>query len=290
MRELAVVCESLGRVLAPVPFVATTCTGAQIAAHATSEQRQTWLPRIAAGDAVIAFAPAPSARDVRENGGRLTGRLAGVAWAHVADALAVEVAERVWLVDLSSAGVSTQRGVTTAREIALDIELADVAVLPLGPAEFLRERWRTALACLQAGITATALRMTADYTSAREQFGKPLSSFQGVALKAADGYVDVSSIRRTARRAAWALDTGAEATLAVLTAAWWAAEGGQHCLHITQHLHGGIGADISYPVHRYFLAGRQVELLLGGASALLAELGDALAATREAGDALDAGG
>ena len=72
----------------------------------------------------------------------------------------------------------------------------------------------------------------------------------------------------------------------MLTAAWWAAEAGQHAVHITQHLHGGMGADITYPVHRYFLWGKQIELLLGGASAMLAELGETLESHPEAGDAV----
>ena len=128
--------------------------------------------------------------------------------------------------------------------------------------------------------------MTAAYTSTREQFGKPLSTFQAVALKAADAYLDTTAIQSAARQAAWMLDAGLDATLAVLTAAWWAAEGGQHCVHLTQHLHGGMGADVTYPVHRYFLWGKQIELLVGGASALLAELGDALAARPNAGDSI----
>jgi acyl-CoA dehydrogenase len=107
-----------------------------------------------------------------------------------------------------------------------------------------------------------------------------------VALKAADAYVDARVISAAALQAAWALDSGIDAMLQVLTAAWWAAEGGQHCVHITQHLHGGMGADVTYPVHRYFLWGTQTELMLGGGSRLLALLGDALADRPEAGDAL----
>ncbi|HVU60886.1 MAG TPA: acyl-CoA dehydrogenase, partial [Mycobacteriales bacterium] len=84
----------------------------------------------------------------------------------------------------------------------------------------------------------------------------------------------------------WRLDQGTDAALDVLTAAWWAAEAGQHAVHITQHLHGGMGADITYPVHRYFLWGKQIELLLGGASALLAELGEVLENHHDAGDAV----
>jgi 3-oxocholest-4-en-26-oyl-CoA dehydrogenase beta subunit len=147
-------------------------------------------------------------------------------------------------------------------------------------------REAAALAAVQAGVTDAALRLTASYTSEREQFGKPLSTFQAVALKAADAYLDATAIRATALQAAWALDNDPDPVLAVLTAAWWAAEAGQHCVHLTQHLHGGMGADVTYPVHRYFLWGKQIELRLGGASALLAALGDALDTRPDAGDAL----
>ena len=66
-----------------------------------------------------------------------------------------------------------------------------------------------------------------------------------------------------------------------MVAKWWASEGGQRVVHITQHLHGGMGADIDYPVHRYFLWGKQIEDTLGGASAQLARLGRALARHRD---------
>jgi acyl-CoA dehydrogenase len=148
-----------------------------------------------------------------------------------------------------------------------------------------------ALAATAAGVTRAALTMTAKYTSEREQFDKPLSTFQGVALKAADAYVDTTAIRATALQAAWLLDRtedgttdSREAAAAVLSAAWWAAEAGQRCVHITQHLHGGMGADVTYPVHRFFLWGKQIELMVGGASALLAEIGDVVASDLPLGD------
>jgi alkylation response protein AidB-like acyl-CoA dehydrogenase len=82
-------------------------------------------------------------------------------------------------------------------------------------------------------------------------------------------------------QAAWRLDAGRDATNDVLVAKWWASDGGQRVVHLAQHLHGGLGADIDYPVHRYFLWGKQIEDTLGGASAQLASLGAALAgATR----------
>jgi acyl-CoA dehydrogenase len=290
MVELGLVCEQLGRAVAPVPYVATTCAGLALAAHGNDDQRSVWLPRIASGDAVIAVAPAASAAGVQVVDGSLTGEMIGVPWAHVADRVLLPVQGRLWLLDPAADGVTTAaRGETTARQVALDLRLDGVAAEPVGAAgaaAWLKERWFTAWAAVQAGVTDAALRLTADYTSGREQFGKPLSTFQGVALKAADAYVDARVIAAAALQAAWAIDTGIDAMLQVLTAAWWAAEGGQHCVHITQHLHGGMGADITYPVHRYFLWGTQTELMLGGGSRLLALLGDALADRPDAGDAL----
>jgi 3-oxocholest-4-en-26-oyl-CoA dehydrogenase beta subunit len=287
--ELSLVCEQLGRAVAPVPYVATACAGLVVAAFGSDAQQQEWLPRIASGDAVIAVAPPQSTVGLRVDGGTLHGDVVGVPWAHVGDRVLLPVGGGLWLVDPAGEGVTAVRGETTAREIALDLRLDAVSAEAVGDdraAGWLEHRWLTAWGAVQAGVTGAALRLTADYTSGREQFGKPLSSFQGVALKAADAYVDARVVAAAAMRAAWALDNGMDAGPAVLTAAWWAAEGGQHCVHITQHLHGGMGADVTYPVHRYFLWGTQIELLVGGGSSLLASLGDALAERPDAGDAL----
>ena len=289
MVELGLVCEQIGRAVAPVPYVATACAGLAIAAQGSEAQRQSWLPRIAAGDVVIAVAPAASMVDVQAHDESLTGEVVGVPWAHVADRILLPHYGQLWLVDPAADGVTTARGETTARQVALDLRLHGVTAEAVGGADaaaWFEQRWLTAWAAVQAGVTDAALRLTADYTSEREQFGKPLSSFQGVALKAADAYVDARVISAAALQAAWAIDSGIDETPAVLTAAWWAAEGGQHCVHITQHLHGGMGADVTYPVHRYYLWGTQTELLLGGGSRLLALLGDALAERPDAGDAL----
>jgi acyl-CoA dehydrogenase len=292
--ELGLVCEELGRVVAPVPLVATMCGARLLAEAGTDEQREEWLPLVAAGSAVIAIAPPQSVVEAGRDGDRLSAELVGVAWAHVADLLLIPVDDTVLAIDPTTDGVSAIKGWTTAREVCLTLELDHVVAEPIGKAgaaQQLRQQWLAALAATQAGVTSGALRLTAAYTSTREQFGKPLSTFQGVALKAADGYLDTTAIESCARQAAWWLDQPGDRdpTLAVLTAAWWAAEAGQHCVHLTQHLHGGMGADITYPVHRYFLWGKQIELLVGGASALRAELGDALADRPDAGEAIAVG-
>jgi alkylation response protein AidB-like acyl-CoA dehydrogenase len=279
--EAALVLEQLGRAVAAVPLLPTVVGAAAIAGNGDQTQQQRLLPRIVEGSAVLALALPPSTAGVTVDGTRLSGDLVGVAWAHVAEIVVAVVGEQVVLLDPSAGGVTATRVETTAREVALNLSLDHAQVELLGDATTARLviSWaRTGLAAVQAGVTDAALRLTASYTSQREQFGKPLSTFQGVALKAADAYLDATAVRAAALQAAWSLDEpGLDPALAVLTAAWWAAEGGQDCVHLTQHLHGGMGADVTYPVHRYFLWGKQIELMLGGASALLAELGDALA-------------
>jgi acyl-CoA dehydrogenase len=287
--EVGLVCEQLGAHVAPIPLIATLTAAQLVSEHGSEEQRKSWLPGIAAGEVAVAIAPQQSVIAARFSEGTLSGRLVGVAWAHAADLVLVPVGDSVFGFVPSASGVTSQRGTTTAREVALDLDLTNVTAERFGDAgaaEWLRQRWFAALAATAAGVADGAVRLTASYTSQREQFGKPLSTFQAVALKAADAYLDATAIRAAARQAAWKLDRGAEARLEVLTAAWWAAEAGQHAVHVTQHLHGGMGADITYPVHRYFLWGKQIELLLGGSSSLLAELGDTLESHPHAGDAV----
>jgi len=287
--ELTLVLEQLGRVVAPIPLVDTTVAAWCLDMHGSAEQRARWVSRLVSGAAVAAVAVPASTAGLRLDGDRLSGTSIGVPWAHVADVLLLPVDDRVVCVDPHADGIASTREDTTGRAVALTMQFTNVPVEPLGGdgvGSWLVTRIRLTQSAVQAGVVDAAVRMTASYTSEREQFGKPLSTFQSVALKAADAYLDATVIRATALQAAEALDNGDDAELEILTAAWWAAEAGQHAVHLTQHLHGGMGADVTYPVHRYFLWAKQIELMLGGASALLAELGDALEAHPDAGDAL----
>ena len=121
------------------------------------------------------------------------------------------------------------------------------------------------------------MRLTAEYTKTREQFDRPIATFQAVGQRAADAYIDAEAIRLTAWQAAWRLAAGLPAAAEVAVAKFWAAEGGQRVVHAAQHLHGGIGVDRDYPLHRYFLWAKQLELTLGGATAQLLRLGALLA-------------
>jgi acyl-CoA dehydrogenase len=95
-------------------------------------------------------------------------------------------------------------------------------------------------------------------------------------------------MRVTLWQAAWRLDAGLDADRAVTVASWFAKESGQRVVHATQHLHGGMGADVDYPIHRYFLWGKEIELLLGAPSAQLSRLGRQVVADLRDGQAVSA--
>jgi 3-oxocholest-4-en-26-oyl-CoA dehydrogenase beta subunit len=303
LTELALVLEQQGRRVAPVPLWATTVLGAMpIAAFGTGEQRDRWLPGVVAGDvrlsaALTEVAASPTHRPAVHaatagDGWCLDGTAFAVPQAHLAAALLVPArcddGVIVAIVDPLAAGARLERTVTTDRQVHPHLHLdgyaldaADVLAGPERGAEavtWMLERALVGLCAIQLGVTEEAVRTTAAYLNQRHQFGRPLSTFQGTMLKAADAYIDTEAIRVTLWQAAWRLDTGRSSAEAVAAAKWWASDAGQRVVHATQHLHGGMGADIEYPIHRYFLWGKQIELMLEGPSAQLSRLGELVAA------------
>src|SRR5690606_33942978 len=146
-----------------------------------------------------------------------------------------------------------------------------------GALSWLLDRVFVALAAQQVGVGTAAVAQAVSYLNDRHQFGRPLATFQAVSHQLADCYIDLEAMRVTLWQAASALDAGGDCGTATLVAKWWATDGGQRVVHRTQHVHGGIGVDIDYPVHRYLLWGKQIAATLGSASADLARLGDLLA-------------
>ncbi|MGW0997217.1 acyl-CoA dehydrogenase family protein [Streptomyces sp. NPDC002523] len=134
-----------------------------------------------------------------------------------------------------------------------------------------------ALAAVQLGVAEGALRHAATYLTGRHQFGRPLATFQAVQHQLADCYIDIEAMRVTLWQAVTALEDGEDAERAVLVAKWWATDGGLNVVHRIQHVHGGMGVDTDYPVHRHFLWGKQISTTLGGAGADLSRLGAVLA-------------
>jgi len=308
------VIEAAGRTAAYVPVVETMVYGAvPIARFGTQAQRKAWLTGVAAGETVLTAAlaelqgeiilpggtePATTATATADGSWTITGTKACVPAALVADALLVPALCKqsdgattgvgVFIVDAGAPGLTMTRQDTTSGRPEAIVELSGVAApgdRRLGGDEadgaaligLLTECATTALCVLEAGVCAAALELTAEYTKTREQFEKPIATFQAVGQRAADAYVDTEAIRLTAWQAASRLSAGLPAAPEIAVAKYWAAEGGQRVVHAASHLHGGIGVDRDYPLHRFFLLTEQIELTLGGASESLRRLGRILA-------------
>lgn len=298
----ALVVEAAGRTAAYVPAVETlACAAPAIAEFGTEEQQRQWLPSVTAGESIITAAlvelgghPSSPAAVAKPSGTgwKLAGTKSCVPSGMVAGLALVPARVdggdvSVFVMDLSAPGVTRQRQVTnTGRPEAVllfdDVSLAEgdrLGAPDKGPdvVAWMLLRTTAALSLLEAGVTAASLTLLADYTKTREQFGKPIATFQAVGQRAADAYVDAEAIRLTAWQAAWRIAEGLPAEDAVAVAKFWAADGGQRVVHAAVHLHGGVGVDRDYPLHRYFLLTKQVELTLGGATDQLLRLGAALA-------------
>jgi acyl-CoA dehydrogenase len=210
----------------------------------------------------------------------LTGNKPSVMGAHVADRLVVTARDGVYAVDPRGDGVTLERAIATSREVVTHVRLEGAPAERIGDVDALHrlvDVFTLGLCALTIGVCEEANAQAAEYTSNRHQFGKPLSAFQGTAHKAADSYIDTEALRVVTWQAAWRMDQGRDdAEIALLAAKWHATEAGHHVTHRTQHLHGGMGADIDYPVHRYFQWGKQLAVTLGGATETLARLGDVL--------------
>ena len=124
-----------------------------------------------------------------------------------------------------------------------------------------------------------ALELTAEYARERIQFDRPIGSFQAVAQRLADAYIDVKAVRLTLWQAAFRVAQGDSHTAELRSAAFWAADAGHRVAHTAVHVHGGVGLDEDHPAHRYFLAAKQHEFLMGSATTQLRALGRELADT-----------
>jgi alkylation response protein AidB-like acyl-CoA dehydrogenase len=294
--ELCLLLEQVGRTVAPVPLWPTLVLGAMpVAQFGSRAQREALLPPVVDGGTILTAAlveadgadPAAPTTTARRDGGawRLDGVKICVPAAHLATRILVPArtdrgAAGIFVVDPQAAGVTRERQVATNREPLARLTLAGASGEALGDGgdlKWLLEHAVVGLCALQLGVTERALTMTAEYTSSREQFGRPIASFQAVHQRAADAYIDVEAIRLTTWQAAWRLANDLVATDAIAIAKFWASEAGHRIVYAAQHLHGGIGVDVDYPLHRHYLWAKHIELTLGSGTRQLAQLGTRLA-------------
>jgi 3-oxocholest-4-en-26-oyl-CoA dehydrogenase beta subunit len=300
--ELGVLLAEVGWSVAPVPVYATLVLGADpIARHGNPEQQQRFLPGVVSGQRILTAGLAepgrsdpthPSCRPAttaRRDGPswRLDGAKELVPAAQLADAILIPATTgdgevELFLLAADAAGVDIRPVKTTNREPHADVFLDGATVsdndrLPDGRIESLHTRALVGLCAIQLGVAERALRIAAAYTTQREQFGRPIGSFQAVQQRLADAFIDVEAMRWTTWHAAWLIAHERPADRAARIAKFWAAEAGARVAASAQHVHGGIGIDTTYPLHRYFLWAKHNELALGSATAQLARLGDAYA-------------
>jgi alkylation response protein AidB-like acyl-CoA dehydrogenase len=290
--DLAVIFEEIGRAVAPVPAVATLTT-AYVLGKSAPESVAELLPGVAAGDVLLTTAFGETADVTARRDGEqwvLDGDKGFVPYGAEADVVVVPAVSDgglvLALVRKGTEGIAVTELHTTNHEpqallvfSGVRVNAADVITDGAAIYADLKLHHTAALTMVAAGVCQEALAMTAKHTISREQFGKPIATFQAVGQRAADAYIDTEMVRLTALQAAWRLSEGWPADEEVAIAKFWAGDGGMRALHACQHLHGGLGVDLEYPLHRYFLWCKQIEHELGTPTRQLLELGAHLAAT-----------
>jgi alkylation response protein AidB-like acyl-CoA dehydrogenase len=287
---------ALGRQLAAVPYLESVVLGAgALAKFGSDALQQGWATPAINGEKIIAIAldgemgQGPVQATANGDGFRLTGSRTQIGYGPVADAFLVpaetESGTSVFLIAATDAGVTVTALDTTGHGSVGHLDLQGVEVdtgRVIGGDDvvaWLYTHGSLGRSAFQLGVLERALELTSEYAREREQFDRPIGSFQAVAQRLADGYIDVKGLRLTLTQAAWRLSEDLPADLEVGTAAFWAADAGHRVAHTTVHVHGGVGIDLDHPVHRYFLAAKQTEFAVGGATGQLLRIGRELADT-----------
>lgn len=282
--EAAIVLSEIGRIAAPLPGLAVMAMAAPALAAVYGEHPEL-LDGVASGDRVVTAAihePVgdPWAPTVSVAGGLLVGTKVCVSHGLSATRFVVTAADGLYSVEAAAPGVSVERQDTTSGVPDALVTFDHAPALRIGGVDATRAlllRAQSAACVMIAASCQTVLALTAEYTRTRQQFDRPIASFQAVSQRAADAYIDTEAVKLTAWQAAWRLDRGLPCDEAMLTAKFWSAEGGWRVMHAAQHLHGGVGVDRSYPLHQHFFNHKQLELQFGSATPSLLRLGRILA-------------
>lgn len=294
LAEVGVLLHEVGRRGLYLPVWETLCGGVLPLVHCgTTEQRARLLPGVVGGATRLTAAVAepgeafPQRPTTRLEGTgvhmRLHGRKIGVSGVEDAAAVLVPATRddgttAVVVLDPESAGVTLHPTLTSRGDTEYTLELDDVAVTEAdllldtssgAPYDVVREHALAGLCLLGHGIVAGAAELTADYVKERRQFGRALAEFQAVAQQVADVYVAARTIGLAARSAAWRVAEGLPAGDDLAVAAYWLAAEGPAALHTCHHLHGGMGVDVTYPLHRSYAWCKDVVRRLGGEAGAL---------------------
>jgi alkylation response protein AidB-like acyl-CoA dehydrogenase len=290
MTELMLVLEAQGRALGQVPLwrhQLAAATLAQFADHSLMH----WVSDAANAQSLLTLSidSLNGAHGIElaarrtGNGWTLNGRVAAVPLAEQSQAALLPVmaegAPRLVWVPLTAPGISHVAGVMNHGEALADLHLEEVFIeaeqlLPAAALNWLEPRAIAALASLQLGVSAEQIRRTVEYVAERKQFERSIGSFQAVQMSMADAHVALEALRSALWQLCYRLDAGLPAPSEAFATAWLACEAGHLIGHNAQHVHGGIGVDLTYPMHRFLYWSRALGSALGGSAASLERLGD----------------
>jgi 3-oxo-4-pregnene-20-carboxyl-CoA dehydrogenase alpha subunit len=300
--DVAVALTEVGRRAASVPALATLVLGVlPVVRWGDRHLQQALLAGVAAGDTVLTAAvrepsgvmparPATTAT-LRRTSGTVSGVKIGVPYAAAADWILVPASldaggTGVVVVQASAEGVSWQRTHSSSGEPEYTLRLDQAPVADLlgsapghgeeGADRAAEDLYQLAVAgacSLADGALAGALALTTAHVAAREQFGRPLAAFQAVAGQVADTYIASRTLHLATLSACWRLQAGRDARSDLDVAAYWLAGQAPAALLTCHHLHGGIGMDVTYPLHRYSSLVKDLVRFVGGADYRLDRLG-----------------
>lgn len=285
--ECSIVLEEVGRAAAPIPALAVMA----LAAPALLV-RPDLLEGVTSGDAIVTAAIHESVGDCWQpstlatplaTGHTISGVKVCVPYGLSATRFVVCAADGLYSVEADSPGLTIERQETTSGIPDAQLTFEASPAIRLGDVverDNLIRRGISGACTVLSGSCATALDLMAKYAVTRKQFDRVIASFQAVSQRTADTYIDAEAVRLTAWQAAWRMAESMPADEQLLSAKYWSAEGGWRVMHAAHHVHGGVGVDRDYPLHRHFLQHKQLELQLGSATPSLRRLGQLLAADK----------
>lgn len=280
LAEVATVLTEVGRRGAITPALATLGLGVvPLLDGASDAQQDRFLAGVAKGGVLTAALNEPGAAlpdrpATTFVNGRLSGTKVGVGYAAQADWMIVTADNAVAVVSPKADGVRLVHTPTSNGSDEYTVTFADVAVddadVLAGAGDIGAHRVnQLAVAVIGAfadGLVAGALRLTADYVANRKQFGKPLSTFQTVASQLSEVYIASRTIDLASKSATWRLAEGRDADADLDVLGYWVTSQAPPAMQTCHHLHGGMGMDITYPMHRYYSSIKDLTRLLGGPS------------------------
>jgi len=295
--ELAVLLEEMGRACLPGPYFSTVMLGGLPVLEAgTEEQKQEFLPKIAAGETLVTLAlTEPSARydplgvEVKATADGdnyiIKGTKLFVPDAHVADYIICVTRTRdtadksqgisLFIVDAGSTGIRHRLLRTIASDRQCEVVFDKVAVPRENLLGELNQGWKLVEKTLQRAAAAKCaemiggaeqvLEMTVAYAKERVQFGRPIGSFQAVQHHCANMASDLEASRFITYRACWMVSQNLPCDKEVSMAKAWVSDAYRRIVSLGHQIHGGVGFTKDHDMQLYYRRAKGGELLFGDA-------------------------